>query len=469
MTDVVAVLRDSLGDMAVLTKPADLAGYMHDNYARAPAEALAAVVRPGGTADVATVARACSAAGMPMVVRGGGTGFAGGAVPMSGQRVVVISLERMRRIRSLDTVGNVMVVEAGCTLHDAQTAAAETDRLLGLDHGGKSSQIGGNLSTNAGGNNVVRYGMAREQVLGVEAVLADGTVLGPPQVLRKNNTGYDLAQLLAGAEGTLAIVTAVALKLRSPPVARATAVLTVDSPARAVDLFGFARGLLGDCIVAFELIPRDGLRFLFARHPDARLPFDGDPAWCVLLEAESQTVFLDLDRGFEVLMEQALAEGLVGTGAVAASEAQRAALWHLREGMAVAMSETPVPMVRTDTAVPIAAVPDFIDRVSPACRAVDPDCRLISFGHIGDGNIHVNVLPAADADDSDFRARMPAFSQAVEDTALSCGGTVSAEHGIGQGKRAALARMKPEGDRAWLRAVKRALDPHGLLNPGKLL
>lgn len=466
---VVEQLRGIVGDQGVLVAPGDLAGYRADSVHRVDG-GIICVVRPADTAQAARVVTACRAAGVALVPRGGGTGFAGGSLPVPGQNVVLVSLERMRRIRSLDTVGDVLVAEAGCTLHEVQQAAVAANRVLGLDHGGAgSSCIGGNVATNAGGNNVVRYGMARDQVLGIEAVLADGSILGPPSVLRKCNAGYDLRHLLTGSEGTLALITAAALKLRPAPLACATAVLGVASSQKAVALFTLARSVFGEAVSAFELMSRPALEFHFAHAGAGREPLDRETPWLVLLECESTSRFMDLDAAMHAFFDQALADELVLTGSLATSVAQRRSMWALREGIAIAMGEAKYHIVKTDTAVPIGSAPEFIRRVESDIPRSVPGSRAVAFGHVGDGNIHLNILPPPDMPDAEFRARSKALSRLVDDIALSLGGTVSAEHGIGQGKREALQRMLATSELSLMRAIKLAFDPDGVFNPGKMI
>lgn len=466
---IIEQLRGIVGDRGLLVAPGDLSGYRADSVHRVDG-GIVCVVRPSDTVQVARVVNACRAAGVALVARGGGTGFAGGALPIPGQNVVLVSLERMRRIRSLDTVGDVVVAEAGCTLHEVQQAAAAANRILGLDHGGAgSSSIGGNVATNAGGNNVVRYGMARDQVLGIEAVLADGSILGPPSVLRKCNAGYDLRHLLTGSEGTLALITAAALKLRPAPVACATAVLGVASPQKAVALFTLARSVFGEAVSAFELMSRPALEFHFAHAGARREPLDRETPWLVLLECESTSRFMDLDAAMQVFFDQAVADELVQTGSLATSVAQRRSMWALREGIAIAMGEAKYRIVKTDTAVPIGSTPEFIRRVESDIPRSVPGSRAVAFGHVGDGNIHLNILPPPDMPDAEFRSRSMALSRMVDDIALSLGGSVSAEHGIGQGKREALQRMLSTSELSLMRAIKLALDPDGVFNPGKMI
>jgi FAD/FMN-containing dehydrogenase len=468
MTDLVTTLRALVGDGGVLDQAEDLAGYRGD-FARQTDGLILCVVRPRSTEETAAVVKACVAAGVTLTPRGGGTGLAGGAAPAAADRgCVVISFERMRSIRSVDVIGDVMVVEAGCTLHDAREAAAGAGRLLGLDHGGLSSQIGGNLSTNAGGNNVLRYGMARDQVLGLEVVLADGRVLSQLAPLRKNNAGYELRQLFLGTEGTLGLITAAALKLRPAPVIRATGCLGLETLAAVLDLFVRARAALGEAISAFEVLPRDGLNLHFAHTGKPREPFGVATPWAVLIEVDSASSYFDLARAVEDLFTAAIEDGLVIDGTVAASEAQRQAMWALREGIAVAMIETPGSL-KSDTAVPVTAIGAFVRQAGLAVERVVPGCRPVPFGHVGDGNIHFNVLPPVNMPADDFKARWLDLTTAIEDVALGLGGTISAEHGVGSLKRAALRRMRSAVEMEAMQALKTAFDPQNILNPGKIL
>lgn len=466
MTGVAAILRALVRDDGVLDRPEDIAGYRGDLAEPIGGEVLC-VVRPRSTEETSAIVKACAAAGVALTPRGGGTGLAGGATPKAGRASVVISFERMSRIRALDAVGHVMVVEAGCTLHAARQAAADAGMLLGLDHGGISSQIGGNLSTNAGGNNVVRYGKARDQVLGLEVVLADGGVLNQLSPLRKNNAGYDLSQIFLGAEGTLGLITAAALRLRPTPVVRVTACLGLQTLEAALELFVRARNYLGEAISAFEIMPREGIELHFAHLKKSREPFAARTPWLLLLEADSASSHFDLAGAVEGLFAAAIADGIVADGTIASSEAHRNALWALREGIAIAMIETPGSL-KSDTAVPVAAICQFVEGARSAVASVVPGCIPVPFGHVGDGNIHFNVLPPADMPADDFRSRWPDLTHAIEDVALALGGTISAEHGVGSLKRAALKRMRSPLELETMRALKLAFDPHHIFNPGKI-
>ncbi|WMT75964.1 FAD-binding oxidoreductase [Bradyrhizobium sp. Ash2021] len=467
MTGLAAALRAFVGADAVLDKAEDIAGYRGDLACPTGGDILC-VVRPRTTQETAVVVKACAAAGVSLAPRGGGTGLAGGATPEPGRSSVVISFERMRQIRSIDPIGNVMVVEAGCTLHAAQQAAADAGRFLGLDHGAASSQIGGNLSTNAGGNNVLRYGMARDQVLGLEVVLADGRVISRLMPLRKNNAGYDLKQVFLGSEGTLGLITAAALHLRPAAVVSATACIGAASLEAVLEFFVLARRTLGEAISAFEIMPREGLEFHFAHIGKRREPFEARTPWIVLVEADSASAYFNLAEAFEALLATAIENGMVVDGTIAATQAQRQALWSLREGIAVAMVEAPGSL-KSDTAVPVAAIAEFVAQARVSVDDVVPGCIPVPFGHVGDGNIHFNVLPPVGMSSADFSAKWSDLARAIEDVALSLGGTISAEHGIGLVKRVALKRALSSTELDVMRTLKLVFDPGNILNPGKIL
>jgi FAD/FMN-containing dehydrogenase len=419
------------------------------------------VVRPGSTAEAAAVVAACAAAGAPVVACGGNTGFCGGSIPDDSGTQVVVALSRMNRIRAIDTVGDSIAVDAGCVLAQVREHAAAHGRLLPLSHGGEgTSQIGGNLATNAGGLNVLRYGMARELVLGLEVVLADGRVLDMMRALRKDNTGYDLKQLFIGSEGTLGLITGAVLKLFPLPARRETALAAVADPGKAVELLAHARAALGARIAAFELVPRSGMALYLEFDRGAADPFDAPHPWYVLIELEGE--------GLAAALEAALRSGLVSDAIIAQSEAQRASLWRVREGLAMAQVADPSNL-KNDTAVPIAAIDAFIARASLAAERAVPGVRPIPFGHVGDGNIHFNLSRPPDMAPARFIERWPDLVAAIEAVALALGGSISAEHGIGRAKRAALQSARPAVELEMMRTVKRALDPHGLMNPGKVL
>lgn len=456
-----------LGAGGVLDAASDLDGYRGDLAVSAGGD-IVCVVRPRWVQQLAEIVTVCRREGIAIVPRGGGTGLCGGATPVPGRRSVVVSFERMAAIRAIDRNGGTMVAEAGCTLHRLREAAAEVDCLFAIDHGGLSSQLGGNLSTNAGGNNVLRYGMAREQVLGLEIVLASGEILSELQPLPKNNSGYDLKQIFIGSEGTLGLITAAALKLHPQPVARVCACAGLPSLDAVLDFFGEARAALGQTISAFEVMSRAALDLWFAHAGREDQPFSTLTPWVVLLEADTTSRRFDLAGALEDLLAAASERGTVLDGTIAMTEAQRRRLWALREGVPVVMIETKGSL-KGDTAVPLSRIPSFVERACAAVTAIVPGCIAVPFGHVGDGNIHFNVLPPPSMSADAFVARHGELAQVIESVALSLGGTVSAEHGIGLIKRDALARMKSPAVLDAMRALKTAFDPANILNPGKVL
>lgn len=465
-TDLLGQLAQRLGPTGLLTTSADMAGYSNDLSA-ARGGRVVAVARPGSASELADVVRLCGQAGIPITPRGGGTGLSGGATPVVGASLVV-SFERMRAIRSIDPIGNHMVVEAGVTLHAAQQAALQAQRQLGLDHGGAgSSQIGGNLSTNAGGNNVIRYGMAREQVLGLEVVLADGSLLEFLSPLRKNNAGYDLKGVFLGSEGTLGLITAATLRLRPAARSRTTMLVGLRDISAVMSFFERTQSALGECLTAVELIPRAAIDLVLRQFPDTREPFTQATAWALLVEAESASHFFDLDAAMGELFEQAQDAGELVDGNLATSQTQRAAFWTLRERIAHVMIESPI-CLKMDTAVPIARIPEFLDRATHAVARELPGCRPVPFGHVGDGNIHFNVLGPEGMDPATFEPFRAVVARAIEDCATALDGTVSAEHGIGLLKKQALVRMRSDAERGVMARIRLALDPAGVLNPGKV-
>jgi FAD/FMN-containing dehydrogenase len=437
-----------VGESNVLTAPQDCAPYTRDwrRQYGAPAEC---VLRPASTAEVAAAVALCAREGIAVVPQGGNTGLCGGSVPSGAQRELVLSLSRLNRIRELDALNGTLTAEAGCVLAQVQKAAQDAGRLFPLSLAAEGScQIGGNLSTNAGGVNVLRYGNAREQVLGLEVVLPDGRVWDGLRALRKDNTGYDLKQLFIGAEGTLGVITAAVLKLHPRPGAEATAWIGLAGPAQAVQLLAHLRARLGERISAFELVSRPCLEAVLAHDQAARDPLPRPHAWYVLAQFEDA-------NAAETLAGAPQAED----AAIAASAAQAAALWKIRE----TIPEAQFANVKHDVAVPVSRVPDLIERADTAMRAAFPGAPLYAFGHIGDGNIHYNV------GDATLLARREEVNRMVYGVVDALGGSISAEHGLGQLKRLDIRRHKSALEMELMRALKRALDPRGLMNPGKLL
>ncbi|MFZ2628405.1 MAG: FAD-binding oxidoreductase [Rugosibacter sp.] len=423
------------------------------------------VVMPVDTEAVAAVVSACAAAGVPVVPQGGNTGLCGGATPIGGE--VLVSLRRLNRIRAVDADNNAITVEAGCTLHEVQQAAAAVNRLFPLSLAAEgSATIGGNLSTNAGGVQVLRYGNARELTLGLEVVLADGSIWHGLRALRKDNTGYDLKQLFIGAEGTLGLITAATLKLFPRPRSVATAWAAVRDPLAAVRLLGDLRDATGDAVTAFELVDRAALDLVLQHMPQARDPLPGRHGWQVLIELSGAQH--DLASVLEHALHQAFEHELVIDAAVAKGETQSRALWALRENISAAQRSEGIS-IKHDIAVPVSHIPEFIQRAGVALRAEFPDLRIVCFGHLGDGNLHYNLSKTDAQSNGEFIAQTPMVNRIVHDLVHALGGSISAEHGLGQLKRDEVLHYKNPTEMSIMRAVKDALDPQGLMNPGKLL
>jgi FAD/FMN-containing dehydrogenase len=427
------------------------------------------VVRPASTDEVAAVVRVCAAALIPIVPQGGNTGLVGAAVPPEDGRAVLLSLGRMSRVRAIDPINHTITVEAGCILADIQRAAADADRLFPLSLGAEGTcQIGGNLATNAGGIAVLRYGNMRELTLGIEAVLADGQIWNGLRGLRKDNTGYDLKQLFIGSEGTLGVITAATLKLFPAPREVETAFLGLARIEDAMALFARARQASGDQLTAFELIPRLGLEMAMRHVPGIVDPLASPHRWYTLLEVSSSQTGSGLRQTLETFLAGAVGAGLVQDGTVAASAAQARALWRIREGV-VEGQKYDGGSIKHDVSVPVSKVAEFIVQASQAAEAKLPGIRPVAFGHIGDGNIHFNLSQPPAAQTRVFLARWKEFNRLVHDLVHSFDGSISAEHGIGRLKRDELTRYKSALELELMRKVKRALDPDGLMNPGKIL
>ncbi len=458
-----------LGAKGWLTSPEDIAPYLAEWRGHYTDGRTIGVARPETTEQVSQVVAACVAAGVPVVPQGGNTGLVGGAAPHAHGGEVVVACGRLARIRDLDAANGTITVEAGVTLKAIQDAAAAADRLFPLSLGAEGTcQIGGNLSTNAGGNAVLRYGNARSLVLGIEVVLPDGQVLEALRGLRKDNTGYDLKQLFIGAEGTLGIITAAVLKLFPRPRSVETAFLAVPSPAAALDLLIRSRAATGDQISSFELIPRIGVEFAVRHVPGAADPLSDPSPWYVLLEATSSAPDAPLRAGLETLLEAAFEAGIVTDGAVAESEAQRQGLWFVREALVEGQRHAGAS-IKNDVSVPVSQVPEFIDRALAAVGERVPGIRPVAFGHLGDGNVHLNLSQPEGADPAAYLAQWADLTGLVDDIATGLGGSISAEHGIGRLKRDTLLRHKSSVEMDLMRSIKRAIDPNSLMNPGKVL
>lgn len=426
------------------------------------------MLSPASTDELVRIVRIAANHRIGLVPQGGNTSLCGASVPEPEGGAVLVSLARLRRIRSVDPIDGSLVAEAGVTLAEVHAAAEAADRMFPLSLGAKgSATVGGLISTNAGGVQVLRYGTMRALTLGIEAVLPDGSVLNQLSSLRKDNTGYDIKQLLIGAEGTLGFVTAAVLKLVPLPRSVATALVAVPGPAAALDLLGRLREATGDRIDSFELMPRVGFELVFAHIPDTRDPFGSAYPWYVLVEATSSHAGDPLTEILEASLGAAIERGEVLDAVVAASEAQRAALWKLRETLPEA-ERVDGASVKHDVSVPVARMPDFIAEASPAVEQGWPGASVLAFGHLGDGNVHFNARPPAGVTYDDFRVHADAITKRVNDITVRHGGSISAEHGIGTLKRGELARLGDPAKLAAMRAVKAALDPLGIMNPGKL-
>lgn len=425
------------------------------------------VLRPGSTEEVAAIMKLAHATRTPIVPYGGNTGLVGGQIAHNGE--VMVSLERLNRIRSVDTRGNTLVAEAGVTLASVQQAAEEAGRLFPLSIASEGScQIGGNLATNAGGLQVLIHGNARALVLGLEAVLADGRVWNGLRALRKDNTGYDLRDLFIGSEGTLGIITAAVLKLWPRPKSKATAFIALESLEDAARLFELAHGMCASELTAFELLPRMGMDFVLRHVDGARDPFAETHPWYALLEISSLQPDEAANTTAENMLMTAAEEGALADGVLAASLTQAADFWRLREMMSeVQLNEG--GSIKNDVSVPVADLPEFIRRGMEAVEAVVPGCRPVPFGHYGDGNIHFNVSQPEGMDKAAFLACWDDVAGAINQLVLEYGGSISAEHGIGTMKRDILPTVKSDVEMDMMRRIKAALDPQGILNPGKVV
>ncbi len=461
-------LKQLLGTGGYIDDAADIAPYLTEWRDRWHGD-TPLVARPRDTYQVAEVVAYCAKHGLKLVPQGGHTGLCGGAMPHQGAGEIVLSLGRLNRVRGVDPQGFIMTLEAGCTLAAAQQAAADADRLFPLSLASEgSAQIGGVLSTNAGGNAVLRYGNARDLVLGLEVVLADGRIWNGLKALRKDNTGYDLKQLFIGSEGTLGIITAAVLKLFPAPRQQETALAAVPGVAEAVALLSLAREASGDRVSSFELIPRIGLDFVVGHMTGNRDPLAAPSPWYVLIDLTTAAAGSDLHDAMETLLERALDAGLVTDATIAQSKAQRGDLWKLREDLSESQKYEG-GSIKHDISVPIGRIPEFIAAASASVTALVPGCRPVPFGHMGDGNIHFNVSQPVGMDKQVFLDGWAAMSEKVHDIAAMLGGSISAEHGVGQLKVDEIVRYKSPVEIELMHRLKRTLDPQNTLNPGKVV
>ncbi|NCV89807.1 MAG: FAD-binding oxidoreductase, partial [Betaproteobacteria bacterium] len=452
--------------------PEDMAPHLIDWRKRMRGYALA-VVMPENTESVAAVVRWCVEHRVAMVPQGGNTGLSGGSVPDQSGRSIVLSLARMKSIRALDPVNNTVTVEAGCVLKQVQEAAQAAGKLFPLSLAAEGScTIGGNLSTNAGGVQVLRYGNARELCLGLEVVTADGEIWNGLRGLRKDNTGYDLRDLFIGAEGTLGIITAAVLKLYPEPAARRCALIGLDSTEKALALLALAQSRIADVLTGFELLSEFCIELVTRHFPACRRPLQGKHRWYVLLELSSAQNDADAAHLLEALLGEAIEQGLAEDAAMSESLAQFKAIWALREYVSEAQAAEG-KNIKHDISVPISEIPRFIRQTDEALQQAHPGIRMVCFGHLGDGNLHYNVSPPetmqGEAHEDAFLKLQPSINQITHDAVAACGGSVSAEHGLGTLRRDEAARYKSAVELRLMRRIKKALDPLGLLNPGKVL
>lgn len=470
MSNFLQALKDLLGAGHVLTKE-DAQPYLTDWRHFRTGRALA-VVRPAHTQQVADVVRLCAQFNVPIVPQGGNTGQVAGATPDDTGRAVVLSLQRLNRIRAIDAENDTITVEAGCILQAVQEAAKSADRLFPLSLGAEGScSIGGNLATNAGGTQVLRYGNARELALGLEVVTAEGGIWHGLRGLRKDNTGYALRDLYIGSEGTLGIITAATLKLFPLPNVQRTALLAVTSLFDAAGVLQMARSALGASLTAFEVMSGACLDLVVDTHPQQRLPFTTVPigtAWYILLELSSSEDEAHAASQFEVLLERAMNAELLLDAAIATSQSQSDSFWHLRESITLALAQSGY-CIKHDISLPVSVIPDFVQDTDLAIQQVYPGTRMMVFGHLGDGNLHYNLLGPAGAEREEVAAKEGEIQTLVHGRVVAAGGSISAEQGIGSRRVEDLQLYKDPLELALMHRIKQALDPQDIMNPGKVL
>ena len=472
MSTLIAQLRQICGAPNVLTHDdagADLSAWEQDWRKRHRGRALA-VVRPCSTAEVVAVVKACAATGTPIVPQGGNTGLVVGGVPDNSGTQIVLSMTRMSAVRAIDPANLTITVEAGCVLQNLQAAAEQAGFLFPLSLGAEGScTIGGNLGTNAGGTQVLRYGNTRELCLGLEVVTAQGEVWNGLSGLRKDNTGYDLRNLLIGSEGTLGIITAATMKLYPLPAAQLTAWAAVPSMEAAVQLLGLAHQALGPGLTGFEVMGQFALSLVDKHYPQLRVPLWRETPWCVLLENSDSENEQHARTQFEALLERALEQGCVTDAVVAENLNQARGLWHIRESITMAQA-TEGHNIKHDISIPVSRIPAFVAETDALLAREIPGVRMVDFGHLGDGNLHYNVQAPEGADGQAFlRDWEERVNTLVFDQVLRHQGSISAEHGVGEMKVHKLVKYKDPTALAMMRAIKQVLDPHNLLNPGKVL
>ncbi|MBR0755431.1 FAD-binding oxidoreductase [Bradyrhizobium jicamae] len=468
-TDALQGLAAIVGDKHVIASAGDQEAYVVDWRGRYQGRAVA-VVKPGSTAEVSAVVRCCAEQGLAIVPQGGNTGMCGAATPDDRAGNVVIRLDRMRRVRDVSPLANTITVEAGCILAEVQTAAKSVDRYFPLSLGAEGScQIGGNISTNAGGTAVLRYGPTRDLVLGLEVVLPDGRVFNGLRALRKDNTGYALKQLFIGAEGTLGIVTAAVLKLFAPPRSSALALLKLQGVEQALEIMARLRGAVGDRLGSLEILSRSQIEAIAATVPHVAIPFELTTPWYLIVELTDTLANVDLNEPLADVLADAMEAGLAEDAILASSIAQAKVIWAVRHSVSEGNKRSGY-VVSHDSVVPLERQAVFVTNVEARIMAAVPHARVVMHGHIGDGNIHViALLDRARCRDPQATAEMVAWiNEIVDDETAAQGGAISAEHGIGITNRGRLARVTDPLDIELMRGVKRLLDPKGLMNPGKI-
>ena len=457
-----------VGSANALTSEADKAAYLEETR-KIYESASPLVLRPNSVEQVSAIMQLASETNSAIVPQGGNTGHVGGSVANPERSEIILSLSRMNRVRDVDVEGNTMVVEAGVVLETAQRAADKVDRLFPLSIGSKGTcQIGGNLSTNAGGTAVLAYGNARDLALGLEVVLPNGGIWHGLRRLGKDNTGYDLKNLFIGAEGTLGIITAAVLKLFPKPQSQQVAFVGLDSPGEALALFNLVKSNAGHNLTGFELMPRLALEFVLNHLDDARDPLETSHPWYVLIEISSSSVALEANALLEDLLGKALEAELLGDAVLAQSVSQQKQFWALRESI----SPSQIPeggSIKHDISVPIATIPEFLMRAAKIVEEISPGGRVVAFGHMGDGNIHYNISQPDGVNRDEFLSNRLKMNAAIHALVLEFDGSISAEHGIGLMKRDEMARTKDPVELAIMKTIKQSLDPLGIMNPGKVI
>ena len=468
MNEFLQDCRDAIGSTFVLTDDLDVQSYETEWRQRFRGRCLA-VLRPASTAEVASIVKLCRQYAVSIVPQGGNTGLVLGSVPDNSGKAIVLSLRRLNTIRAVDIANNTITVEAGCILAQVQQIADHNERLFPLSLASEGScTIGGNLSSNAGGTAVLRYGNSRELCLGLEVVMANGEIWDGLKGLRKDNTGYDLRDLFIGAEGTLGIITAAVLKLHPKPTATQTAFLAMTSPEAALTLLNFSRDAFGPALTTFELISSICMDLVHQHFPAIPLPFPERYSYYVLLEISDHESEQHARAMMETVLERAMQEAIIVDAVIAESVAQATHLWQLRENISMAQA-LEGKNIKHDISLPSSAIPEFMSVTRRELDQQFKDCRIVCFGHMGDGNLHYNISPPPDVSDVDFLVHQDEINCLIHDQVHQFKGSISAEHGIGMLKRSELIRYKSSIELEMMRSIKKALDPANLMNPGKIL